>query len=149
MSKSLILTGFVILLAGCGGETREAATQYDTGAVVLDIADAEAFNTKLETTEAFQSAYEAMKAENYPHAEALLEQALQQKPRDPYALLAMGSVMERTGRFYRAAEYYKSAARYGKRAKAGPRLSNGKEETLAENTTVADVALFNLAALAE
>lgn len=125
-------------MAGC-----DAATQYDTGAVVLDVSEPEAFNTRLETTPEFLSAYDAMKLEDYTRAEALLDQALARKPKDPYALLAMGSVHERTGRFYSAADYYRSAIRYGNAA-AGPRLRDGEETPLDQPLTVRDVARENL-----
>lgn len=121
----------------------DAATTYDSGAVVLDVSEPEAFNTRLETTESFMSAYEAIKIEDYARAEALLDIALAQKPKDPYALLAMGSVHERTGRFYSASDYYRSAARYGGAA-AGSRLRSGESTEVEGETTVADIARDNL-----
>ena len=131
----------VCALAGCA-----AATQYDTGAVVLEISEPEAFNSRLETTPEFISAYDAMKVRDYTRAEALLDQALARKPKDPYALLAMGSVHERTGRLYSAADYYKSAERYGFAA-AGPKLSDSEESAENPSLTVSDVARENLARL--
>lgn len=129
------------LAAGCA-----EATQYDTGVVVLDVSDPEAFNSKLETSDQFLGAYEALKSEDLPRAEALLTEALEMKPRDPYALLAMGAVMERTGRYYSAADYYRSAIRYGNAA-AGPKLEGGREIPLNRQMTVADIARTNLAQL--
>ena len=139
------LSGFagLILLAGC-----EAATTYDSGAVVLDISEPEAFNDRLETTPTFIEATEAIEAGEYTRAEALLDNALAQKPRDPYALLAMGSLHERTGRFNSAEEYYRSAERYGFAA-AGPRIVDGKTIPAEAGLTVSDAARENLARLAE
>lgn len=129
------------MLAGCS-----AATEYDSGAVVLDVSESEAFNSRLETTPEFISAYEAMKDQEYTRAEALLDQALARKPKDPYALLAMGSLQERTGRYYAAADYYKSAERYGYAA-AGAQLTNDVEAREDPSLTVSDIARDNLAKL--
>lgn len=130
-----------ILLAGC-----DAATQYDTGAVVLEVTEPKAFTKDSTTTESFRDAYDAIKVEEYARAEALLHRALTEKPRDPYALLAMGSVHERTGRYYSAADFYQSAVRYGDTT-AGSRLRNGEESTATAALTVSDVARENLARL--
>lgn len=128
-------------LAGCAG-----ATQYDTGAVVLDVSDPEAFNSKLETSDQFLGAYEALKADDLTEAEARLDEALKFKPKDPYALLAMGSVMERSGRYSSAADYYRSAIRYGNAA-ARSRLENGRDVAFDRPVTVAEIARSNLAKL--
>ncbi len=131
----------LVVMTGCS-----TATQYNTGAVVLDISEPDAFNSRLETTPEFISAYEAMKAENFTKAEALLQTALSRKPKDPYALLAMGSVHERTGRFATAADFYRSAELYGFAA-AGPQLVDGNEAEEDLSLTVSDVARANLAKL--
>jgi len=131
----------LVVMAGCS-----TATKYDTGAVVLDISEPGAFNSNLETTPEFLSAYEAMKTENYTKAEALLQTALTRRPKDPYALLAMGSVHERTGRFATAADFYRSAELYGFAA-AGPQLVDGEEAKEDPSLTVRDVARENLAKL--
>ncbi len=142
MIEKSAFSGLLLLaLAGCS-----TATQYETGAVVLDISEPEAFNSRLETTPEFISAYDAMKTENYTRAEALLNAALSRKPKDPYALLAMGTVHERTGRFSTAADHYKSAERYGFAA-AGSQLVNGTESPEDPTLTVSDVARDNLAKL--
>jgi Tfp pilus assembly protein PilF len=140
VSKHLIS---LFLLAGTALSACATATQYDTGAVVLDVSEPAAFTSGQETTPEFRSAYDAMKTEDYTRAEALLDRALAQKPKDPYALLAMGSVHERTGRFYSAADYYRSAVRYGDAA-AGPSLTSGKETASQASLTVGDVARGNL-----
>ena len=127
------------LLAAC-----DAATRYDTGAVVLDVSEPQAFSSDAKTTPEFVSAYEAIRSEDFARAEALLDQALTNKPRDPYALLAMGAVHERTGRFYSASDYYRSAARYGESSAAA--APAGEQETEATQAiTVASVARENLA----
>lgn len=131
----------LVAMAGCS-----SATRYDSGAVVLDISEPEAFNSRLETTPEFISAYDAMKAEDFTRAEALLDNALSRKPRDPYALLALGTVHERTGRYATAADLYKSAERYG-HAAAGPKLVNTTESPENPALTVSDVARDNLAKL--
>lgn len=140
-----ILSGLagLVLLAGC-----EAATTYDSGAVVLDISEPEAFNSRLETTTTFIDATKAIEAGDYTRAEAMLDKALAQKPRDPYALLAMGSLHERTGRFNSAEDYYRSAERYGFAA-AGPRIVDGETVPSEAGLTVSDAARENLARLAE
>ena len=130
-------------VAGCS-----AATEYNTGTVVLDISDARITNSDTQTTSEFVSAYEAIKGENYTRAEALLEAALQQKPKDPYALLAMGSVFERTGRFWTAADLYRSAEKYGREA-TGPQWTGNTEVKESPLITVSDVARENLAKLQE
>ena len=140
MSKHLIS---LFLLAGMSLSACAAATQYDTGAVVLDVSEPEAFTSGRETTPEFRRAYDAMKTEDYTRAEALLDRALAQKPKDPYALLAMGSVHERTGRFYSAADYYRSAVRYGDTT-AGASLTSGNETASLPSLTVSDVARQNL-----
>jgi Tfp pilus assembly protein PilF len=142
MRRFLSSFAVLCLLAGC-----EAATTYDSGAVVLDISEPEAFNDRLETTTTFIEATEAIEAGDYTRAEALLDNSLAQKPRDPYALLAMGSLHERTGRFHEAAEYYRSAERYGFAA-AGPRIIEGKTVPSETGLTVSDAARENLARLA-
>jgi len=134
----------VIALAACG----DAATKYDSGAVVLDISEENAFRADQATTPEFRNAFDALKVEDYGRAEALLDRSLALKPRDPYALLAMGTVHERTGRFYSAAEYYQSASRYGDVA-AGSRLKSGRESDAAKALTVGDVARENLLRLAK
>jgi len=131
----------LILLAGC-----DAATQYNSGAVVLEVTEPEAFTKVSSTTDSFRNAYDAIKDEDYTRAEALLVRALTEKPKDPYALLAMGSVHERTGRYYSAADYYQSAMRYGD-ATAGSRLRDGQESAPSEALTVSDVARENLVRL--
>ena len=142
MLKKLWFLSFLsFLIAGCS-----AATRYDSGAVVLDVSEPEAFNTRLETTPEFISAYDAMKVGEYTRAEALLDKALARKPKDPYALLAMGSVHERTGRIFSAADYYRSAERYGYAA-AGPKLNDSGESPEHATLTVSDVARENLARL--
>ena len=130
------------MVVGCS----PAATQYNTGVVVLDISEPEAFNSRLETTPEFISAYDAMKADDFTRAEALLNEALARKPRDPYALLAMGTVHERTGRFATAADLYQSAELYGYAA-AGAQLTNGTEHPEDPSLTVSEVARQNLAKL--
>lgn len=142
MRRFLIPVTALGLLAGC-----EAATTYDSGAVVLDISEPEAFNNRLETTTTFIEATEAIEAGEFTRAEALLDNALAQKPRDPYALLAMGSLHERTGRLYSAEQYYRSAERYGFAA-AGPRIVEGKTLAAEKDLTVSDAARENLARLA-
>jgi len=62
---------------------------------------------------AFERGYKALKSGDYASAEKLLEQHLQQEPRDPYALLALGVTMERTNRSADALAYYRLANRYG------------------------------------
>lgn len=125
----------------------DAATRYDTGAVVLEFSEQEAFSSDAQTSEDFVSAYEALDSQEYARAEALLDRALAQKPRDPYALLAMGAVHERTGRFASAVDYYRSAARYGESAvAAAPPTPAEIEET--QSITVASVARQHLARMA-
>lgn len=131
----------IAALAAC-----DAATGYDTGAVVLDVSDRKAFEPASAPTTEFHGAFEALKTDDLGHAEALLDEALKKEPRDPYALLAMGTVMERTGRYYSAVDYYRSAIRYGDTT-AGPRLENGAEVAFDTPTSVADVARSNLARL--
>ena len=131
----------IALLMGC-----DAATQYDTGAVVLDISDPEALTHRSATTDSFRNAYDAIKEEDYARAEAFLDRALIEKPKDPYALLAMGSVHERTGRYYSAADFYQSAVWYGDAA-AASRLRDGREYAATESLTVGDVARENLTRL--
>jgi len=126
----------------------DAATRYDTGAVVLEVSEPTAFKADGRTTPEFVSAYEAFDSQNYARAEALLDRALTESPRDPYALLAMGAVHERTGRLFTAADYYRSAARYGESA------VSATEETDAENAsdpavTVAAVARESLDRMAQ
>ncbi|GEM_PF-2095164 len=128
-------------MTGCS-----TVTEYNSGAIVLDISESEAFNSRLETTPEFISAYEAMKADDFTRAEALLDTALNRKPKDPYALLAMGTVHERTGRFSSAADLYKSADHYGFAA-AGPQLTNGNERAEDPRLTVRDIARHNLSQL--
>jgi len=131
----------VVAMSGCS-----AATQYETGAIVLDIREPGALTASQDTTPEFVSAYDAIEAENYTQAEALLEKALAQTPKDPYALLAMGSVHERTGRFSTATSFYQSADHYGTAA-TGPKLVNGDQAGEGTQRTVSDVARENLAQL--
>ena len=129
------------VIAGCS-----TATKNDTGAVVLDISDPEAINSSPETTPEFISAYDALKAKEFTRAEALLDTSLSQKPKDPYALLVLGTIHERTGRFATAADLYQSAEHYGAGV-IGPRLLNGIGEEENAALTVGDIARENLAIL--
>jgi len=56
----------------------DAATRYDTGAVVLEFSEPEAFSSDAQTSEDFVSAYEALDSQEYARAEALLDRALSQ-----------------------------------------------------------------------
>jgi len=131
----------LIAIAGCS-----AATRYDSGAIVLEMSEPGAFTFSQDTTPEFSGAFEAIEAENYTRAEALLEAALAENPRDPYALLAMGSVHERTGRFSTATGFYRSADRYGSTA-SGPQLINFDKTAKDPSLTVSEVARENLAML--
>ncbi len=138
MKKHLIL-GVVLalpVLSACD------ATRYNTGAVVLDISEPQAFSFDAGTSTAFVEGYEALQSGDYPQAEAFLDRALRQKPRDPYALLAMGAVHEQTGRAGSAAEYYRSAERYGESASAAV-----EPDSTEQGASVAVVARANLARL--
>lgn len=125
-------------MTACSG-----VTEYNTGAVVLDISHPEALNSNLETTPEFISAYDSIKGQNYLEAEALLEVALERKPKDPYALLAMGSIHEKTGRYSTAADLYKQAEHYGYAA-AGPQWAGVTEIKENPSLTVSEVARENL-----
>ena len=68
-------------------------------------------------------------------------------PKDPYALLSMGTVMHRTGRPAEAAELYRSAMRYGAAAPAAGTIDERGELDPAPGLTVAHVARDNLGRL--
>jgi len=137
--KPIALAIAVAALSGCS-----AATQYDSGAIVLELSEDGAFSSDVETTPEFLSAYDAMEAQEYVRAEGLLDQALARKPRDPYALLAMGTVHERSGRYSSAAEFYRSAERYGSEATGARLSSNGRPGA---PVSVSDAARENLTRL--
>jgi len=71
----------------------------------------------------YAAGFEAIRAQDYAGAEAPLMRHLGTNQDDPYALLAMGAVMEQTGRPGDAVTYYRRAALYGETAPLGEVLS--------------------------
>jgi Tfp pilus assembly protein PilF len=101
-------------------------------------------NPAFATTTEFMDAYDALGRSDFVAAEPLLTRSLEQEPNDPYALLSMGAVMERTGRLYQATIYYRSAARYGAATPVEKSISiDGDDRHQAKS--VRDLALLNLA----
>jgi len=132
----MALTASVILmLSGCGSwasYTPETSGTAPT-AVLLEPND-------------FMKGFEALKVGDYATADLLIARHLQEYPTDPYALLAMGTVMENAGRNVDAMTYYRSAAKYGTVSPIGETLavedtSNGVART------VGDLALRNIGRL--
>lgn len=138
--KTGIVTGLLTLglLSGC------AATRYD--AETVDTSKDRLPILVAANSRNFQPPewYPAVKAARYIEAEALLKRTLEAKPHDPYALLAMGVVMERTGRFYDATTYYESAAQYGGTSPVGETLSMDDTDVVEGAQTIADLARANL-----
>lgn len=134
--KCIIVTTFVaVALTGCADMSsynplNGVQTGYDASASVDEYAG-------------FRQGFEALKVGNYTTAEAQFQSVLAASPNDPYALLGMGVVSERTGRQVPALEYYRAASQYGEVAPLG--------ESLAVNTdtgrpmaTIRDLAVYNL-----
>ncbi len=98
------------------------------------------------TTTELVGGFKALEAGNYVEAEAMLGKSLSSEPNDPYTLLAMGAVMERTGRPFDASTFYRSAAEYGRGAPLGETLSLDGS-SIGDAQTVRDLALINIARL--
>ncbi len=128
----------IALLSGCAATRYEAET-VDTSQDRLPILVAA--NAKN-----FQAPewYPSVEAGRYSESEALLKRTLEATPHDPYALLAMGVVMERTGRIYQASTYYQSALQYGTQAPLGATLSMDDDDPMEDAQTIADLARANL-----
>ena len=134
----------VVLLAGCSSEWfRYGPDPVDPARDRLPPVSS---SSSYATANEFIEGFEALEAGDYVEAEALLRQSLSTKPSDPYALLAMGAVMERTGRPATAVLYYRSAMRYGETAPLGRTLAlDGVTAKSAK--TVRELALANIAQL--
>ena len=89
--------------------------------------------------------YDAPNPNLYDASEGALGRMLSERPDDPYTLLALGSLMERTGRPFDASTYYRGAARFGETAPLG-RETPGLDGTNAR--TVSDLARTAIARLA-
>ena len=143
MKPNKLIAGVAaLLLAGCAEAFRyDPETVESVSGRLPPVVPASA------TTQAFTDGYAALESGDYATAEAMLGRSLSQQPQDPYALLAMGAVMERTGRFFDASTYYRSAARYGTASPLGRTISidGGVSE---DARTVRDLALANIARLA-
>lgn len=92
----------------------------------------------------FETGFAAIRAGDYAAAEAPLTRHLQTDPDDPYALLALGVVMERTERVAEAIPYYRGAALHGDAAGIGETVGLDGQ---AAPGTVRELALFNIARL--
>jgi len=91
----------------------------------------------------FTRAFDKIKAGDYAAAEPFLVQQLANRPEDPYALLAMGTVMEQTDRRPDALIYYRLAARYGDLSPLGETVA-GDSAADANARTVKDLAVANI-----
>jgi tetratricopeptide (TPR) repeat protein len=94
----LCLTGFW-LLAGCAEILHDTVSEIKNFANMVD--DSPGNDQRLAN-----QGYEAIRAENYRDAETYLDAALQANPSNPYALLNLGVVYERTGRIDQARGMY-------------------------------------------
>ena len=132
----------VLILSGCSSEL----FRYD-GETVDTVQDRlPSATSSYATTTEFTNGFKALETGDYVGAEAMLGRSLSAQPNDPYALLAMGAVMERTGRPFDASTFYRSAARYGEAAPLGRTLAlDGNAVDSAR--TVRDLALVNIARL--
>jgi len=138
MMKYVTIAALIPLLAG-GCAQWVTYTPESTTAVYAP--PTRAASVLLEKS-AFTRGFEAIKAGNYAAAEPLMAQALREKPEDPYALLAMGTVMEQTERPTDAIAYYRLASRYGTVSPLGETVA--VSDTDAPARTVGDLALRNI-----
>ncbi len=137
MGRALAAGLTLLILGGC------AATQYEPETVDTARDRLPPITPAMATTQEFVDGYKAVEAGNFAAAEPLLARSLELEPNDPYALLAMGAVMERTGRIYEATTYYNSAIRYGTVSPLGE-IKSIDGSPLPEADTVSDVARVNL-----
>lgn len=140
--KPVHIAVFLLMaLTGCSQWTRyQPETATPESVALRSVLPATARRTE------FLSGYDAIATRNYGAAEPLLARHLNDRPDDPYALLAMGAVMEQTNRAPDAAMYYRLAARYGTDAPLG--MTNGVDDTVAGDArTISDLALYNLTRL--
>lgn len=104
--------------------------------------------SKSVTSPAFFDGYNAIKRADYASAERFLTTALSTNPNDPYANLAMGSVLYQTGRPDKARTFYQSAIDHGGNT-FGSRsfMTRGTERPMTAGATksIADLARQNLA----
>ncbi len=131
-----------VILAGCSSEL----FRYDPETVDTVRDRLPPLTASYVTTTESMDGFRAMEAGDYVSAEAMLGRSLSSQPNDPYALLAMGAVLERTGRPFDASTYYRSAARYGETAPLGRTLVLGGVAATGAKT-VRDLALVNIARL--
>jgi len=137
MTHATVTALTILMLTACSPQM----TQYD-----MPTGPAPVYRPASADDRLFAAGFEAIRAEDYRGAEGPLEQHLAARPDDPYALLAMGAVMERTDRPGEAVTYYRRAALYGETAPLGEVLASDPA-TGPRPETIRDLALMNMARL--
>lgn len=137
MTRMLMMCCAATLIAGCTngtGGTGIVPASYTTG-----------------EDGGLVSAYDAVKATDYVTAERELARLLERDPSDPYANLAMGYVMQQTGRKAQARPLYDVALREGVDVYPDRHFVLSDREYDArpvEEDSIAELAARNIASLA-
>jgi len=138
MTHATVAALTILMLTACSPQL----TRYD----VQEADIAPVYRPASGEDELFAAGFEAIKAKDFVGAEAPLSRHLRTRTDDPYALLAMASVMEQTDRPDDAVTYYRRAALYGETASLGEIVAFDPVSG-PRPRTIRDIALMNMARL--
>lgn len=111
--------------------------------VVLMVGCASSSDSASNADKISTASYESLTTGNYAAGERQLRQALAAKPSDPWALLNLGALMHKTGRYEQAAAYYKRVIEIDPNGEISGRSQKASVPGY-ENRTAAELAQDNM-----